>query len=65
MDIEDKKIHTDKWFTYLQVQICKEFEKLELNRNTPHAIITSVNLFLIMRLIFISFSFLIQISTTN
>ena len=29
MDIEDKKIHTDKWFTYLQVQICKEFEKLE------------------------------------
>ena len=29
MNIEDKKIHADKWFTYLQIQIYKEFEKIE------------------------------------
>ncbi len=29
MDIEDKKIFADKWFSYLQSQICNHFEKLE------------------------------------
>ena len=29
MDIDDKKLHTDRWFTYLQFQICKSFEFLE------------------------------------
>ncbi len=29
MDIEDKKIYSDKWFSYLQSQICNYFEKIE------------------------------------
>ena len=29
MDIEDKKIYSDKWFSYLQEQICNQFEKIE------------------------------------
>ena len=29
MDIEDKKTHSDKWFSYLQEQICGGFEKIE------------------------------------
>ena len=31
MDIEDKKIYSDKWFSYLQTQICEHFEKIEKN----------------------------------
>ena len=29
MDIEDKKIYSEKWFSYLQSQICNNFEKIE------------------------------------
>ena len=29
MDIEDKKIYLDKWFSYMQAQICSGFEYLE------------------------------------
>ena len=29
INIRDKKIITDKWFAYLQFQICKEFESLD------------------------------------
>ena len=29
MDLEDKKIYADKWFSYLQEQICMSFEKIE------------------------------------
>ena len=29
MNIEDKKMYLDKWFSYLQAQICKQFEKLK------------------------------------
>ncbi len=29
MNIEDKKIFSDKWFSYLQEQICNSFEKIE------------------------------------
>ena len=29
MDIEDKKKYSDKWFSYLQAQICNHFEKIE------------------------------------
>ena len=29
MDIEDKKLFSDKWFAYLQEQICSQFEKIE------------------------------------
>ena len=29
MDIEDKKLYSDKWFSYLQEQICNHFEKIE------------------------------------
>ena len=31
MDLEDKKIYADKWFSYLQEQICMSFEKIEKN----------------------------------
>ena len=57
---------TDKKYNK-EINIIKKkgFEKLELNKNRLHATITSVNLFLIMCLIFINVSFLIQISTTN
>jgi len=30
MDLEDKKIYADKWFSYLQEQICMSFEKIEI-----------------------------------
>ena len=30
MNIEDKKEFSDKWFSYLQEQICSTFEKLEM-----------------------------------
>ncbi len=29
MNIEDKKTYSDKWFSYLQTQICNNFEKIE------------------------------------
>ena len=29
MDIEEKKLYSDKWFSYLQAQICDYFEKIE------------------------------------
>ena len=29
MNIEDKKEFSDKWFSYLQEQICSTFEKIE------------------------------------
>ena len=29
MDIEDKKMYLDKWFSYLQAQICNQFEAIE------------------------------------
>ena len=29
MDIKTKKIYSDKWFSYLQEQICNNFEKIE------------------------------------
>ena len=31
MDLGDKKIYADKWFSYLQEQICMSFEKIEKN----------------------------------
>ena len=31
MDIEDKKSYSEKWFSYLQVQICNHFEEMEKN----------------------------------
>ena len=29
MKIEEKKIYSDKWFSYLQFQLCNQFEKIE------------------------------------
>ena len=29
MNIEEKKLYADKWFSYLQAQICDYFEKIE------------------------------------
>ena len=33
MDIEHKKIFTDKWFSFLQTQVCETFEKIEKESN--------------------------------
>ncbi len=41
MDIEDKKIHADKWFSYLQFQICKEFEELESQKRGKNKFIST------------------------
>ena len=30
MNIEEKKIISDKWFSYLQEQICNSFEIMEI-----------------------------------
>ena len=40
MDIHDKKLHTDRWFTYLQFQICKEFEEIEKEVNGTNRFVT-------------------------
>ena len=29
MDLKEKKLYSEKWFSYLQVQICNHFEKIE------------------------------------
>ena len=29
MDLEDKKLYSEKWFSYLQTQICNQFENIE------------------------------------
>ena len=34
MHIEDKKIHVDNWFSYLQAQICGHFEKIENDKKS-------------------------------
>ena len=41
MDIEDKKIYADKWFEYLQSQICKQFEKIEKDSKSSKKFISN------------------------
>ena len=41
MEIEDKKIFSDKWFSYLQEQICNSFEGLEKEMRSPKKFIST------------------------
>ena len=41
MDIEDKKLYSDKWFSYLQAQICDHFEKIEKDSKSSKKFITT------------------------
>ena len=41
MDIEDKKTYLDKWFEYLQSQICKQFEKIEKDSKSSKKFISN------------------------
>ena len=41
MDIEDKKIFSDKWFAYLQEQICDSFEKIEIDSKSQKKFIST------------------------
>tara|TARA_B100001559_G_scaffold273430_1_gene242901 strand:- start:662 stop:1486 length:825 start_codon:yes stop_codon:yes gene_type:complete len=41
MDIEDKKTNSDKWFSYLQEQICSHFEKLEKESNSSKKFVST------------------------
>ena len=41
MNIEDKKIYSDKWFEYLQSQICKQFEEIEKDSKSTKKFISN------------------------
>ena len=41
MNIEDKKIFSDKWFSYLQEQICNSFEKIEIESRSQKKFIST------------------------
>ena len=41
MDIEDKKIYSDKWFSYLQEQICNQFEKIEKDAKSHNKFVST------------------------
>ena len=41
MDIQDKKSYSDKWFTYLQAQICDHFEKIEKDSKSSKKFIST------------------------
>ncbi len=41
MDIEDKKLYSDKWFSYLQTQICDHFEKIEKDSKSSKKFIST------------------------
>ncbi len=41
MDIENKKIFSDSWFSYLQAQICNHFEKIEFSARSKKKFISS------------------------
>ena len=41
MDIKDKKMFSEKWFAYLQTQICKDFEDLEKKANSNKKFIST------------------------
>ena len=41
MDIEDKKLYSDKWFSYLQAQICNHFEKIEKDSKSSKKFIST------------------------
>ena len=41
MDLEDKKLYSDKWFSYLQAQICNHFEKIEKDSKSSKKFIST------------------------
>ncbi len=41
MDLEDKKFYSDKWFSYLQAQICNHFEKIEKDSKSAKKFIST------------------------
>ena len=41
MDLEDKKLYSDKWFSYLQAQICNHFEKIERDSKSTKKFIST------------------------
>ena len=41
MEIEDRKTYSDKWFSYLQIQICNHFEKIEKEMNSVKKFIST------------------------
>ena len=41
MDLEDKKLYSDKWFSYLQEQICNHFEKIEKDTKSSKKFIST------------------------
>ena len=41
MNIKEKKIHTEKWFSYLQAQLCNHFEQLEKDLNSSKKFIST------------------------
>ncbi len=41
MDLEDRKTYSDKWFSYLQEQICNHFEKIELESKSHKKFIST------------------------
>ena len=42
MDLEDKKSYSDKWFSYLQTQICNQFEKIEKKAQSQKKFISTM-----------------------
>ena len=41
MDIQDKKAYSEKWFSYLQSQICNNFESLEAKSRSSKKFVTT------------------------
>ena len=40
MNIKDKKIYSEKWFSYLQSQLCSQFERIEKDLNSKKKFIS-------------------------
>tara|TARA_X000000368_G_C22914986_1_gene660358 strand:- start:176 stop:1000 length:825 start_codon:yes stop_codon:yes gene_type:complete len=41
MNIKDKKIYSEKWFSYLQSQLCNQFERIEKDVNSSKKFIST------------------------
>ena len=41
MNLEVKKLYSDKWFSYLQAQICNQFEEIEKNAKSSKKFIST------------------------
>ena len=47
MNIKDKKIYSEKWFSYLQSQLCNQFERIEKD-GKPLSTINSPDYYIIL-----------------